>query len=203
MMTYLNVEMARGMAFTDALDSVFANLGFLKEEGWIDYRGERFEEEETSFRLTLKGWQHVRDLQMQGGHADAGFVAMSFDDDFSDLFNDALCPAIQSAGWRPVRADREHHVERIDDWIMNQISGARFLVVDSTAQNVGAIFEAGFALGLNRPVIWTVEKEDMGKGLHFDIRQFNHLSWHKGHEAELVEPLEARILAAVGRGPHP
>jgi len=60
-----------------------------------------------------------------------------------------------------------------------------------------AHFEAGFALGLDLPVIWTCRKDHM-KDLHFDIRQFNCIDWEDAED--LAIRLEKRIRAIVGSG---
>lgn len=200
--TSLNVDYDQGMAFTEAVDSLVGYLEFLQAEGFIEYTGSRPEGPNFGFRLTLRGWRRVDELHHTSASSETGFVAMSFSEGRTALFDSAIRPAVERAGWKAIRADRVHHTERIDDWILNQIRSSRFVVVDSTDDNPGASFEAGFALGVGRPVIWTVEREWMTKGIHFDFRQFNHLRWESGKEANLVNPLVERIVAAVGLGPH-
>lgn len=80
-----------------------------------------------------------------------------------------------------------------------QIRKSRFLVADFTEQKHGVYFEAGFALGLGRNVIWTCRKNDM-KNLHFDIRQYNCIDWQ--NESELSARLKLRIEAILGAGPN-
>ncbi len=60
-------------------------------------------------------------------------------------------------------------------------------------------FEAGFALGLELPVIWTCRKGDL-KNLHFDIRQYNCIDWET--PVELATRLQSRVEALRGDGPH-
>ena len=55
-------------------------------------------------------------------------------------------------------------------------------------------FEAGFAMGLGRPVIWTCRKDDIDNA-HFDTRQYNHIVWE--NEKELYEKLKNRIEATI------
>ena len=62
----------------------------------------------------------------------------------------------------------------------------------------GVYFEAGFALGLSIPVIWTC-REDMIKHVHFDTRQFNHIVWTDADD--LFTKLKNRIGAVSGDGP--
>lgn len=62
----------------------------------------------------------------------------------------------------------------------------------------GVYFEAGFAMGLGIPVIWTVEKGSLGD-VHFDTRQYNHIVWDTPET--LRNMLKARIGAVIGDGP--
>jgi hypothetical protein len=110
-----------------------------------------------------------------------------------------FAPAIQAAGYRPLRLDRHEHVNRIDDEIIGQIRKSRFIVADFTGHRGGVYFEAGFALGLNLPVIWTCRKDDVTQ-LHFDIRQFNCLEWDEPG-AKLAKALQNRIECVIGQGP--
>lgn len=199
--TSLTTKGHKSMAFVSAVDSFVGLLENLESEGLIETQGERRHDlNDMGFRLTLDGWRKVRELR-QEGESDNGFAAMPFGERFDALWETAIKQSISEAGWRPVRADEEHHNERIDDWILNQIKDARFVVVDTTDSNPGACFEAGYALALGRPVIWTVQETAMEEGLHFDIRQYNHLTWTSGDEDGLVNDLTERIISTVGDGP--
>jgi hypothetical protein len=200
--TALTSSRHQGLAFTAGTDSFVGMLGFLQDEGLIEFSGQRLEKvNDLSFRLTLAGWRRVEELERQGAMTDAAFVAMPFAAAFNGLWSLAIEPALRSTGWRPVRADREHHNQRIDDWIMNQIRAARFLVVETTGSNPGACFEAGYALGLGKPVVWIAQEADVKASLHFDIRQYSHLRWTQGTEAELRQALADRIVNTIGEGP--
>ena len=130
--------------------------------------------------------------------SDKGFVAMSFDQELAIAYEKGFQVGILNAGFDPVRVDRVEHVNRIDDEIIAQIKMASFVVADFTKHRGGVYFEAGFALGLGLPVIWTCGKDDM-KGLHFDIRQYNTIDWEE--PKELATRLQYRIEATVGTGP--
>ena len=60
-------------------------------------------------------------------------------------------------------------------------------------------YEAGFAMGIGLPVIWTC-REDERKGLHFDIRQYNCIFWDTLDDT-LRDKLRYRIESVLGRGP--
>jgi hypothetical protein len=54
---------------------------------------------------------------------------------------------------------KHHHLNKVDDVIVAEIRRSRFLVADFTCEpgkvRGGVYFEAGFARGLNIPIIWT------------------------------------------------
>ena len=107
------------------------------------------------------------------------------------------------AGYTAMRIDRKEHINKIDDEIIAEIRRSRFLVADFSQGDDGArggvYFEAGFALGLGIPVIYTCRKSDIDK-LHFDTRQYNHIVWETPED--LRTALKNRILAVIGEGPN-
>ena len=65
----------------------------------------------------------------------------------------------------------------------------------------GSVYlEAGFALGLGIPVIYTC-RADMFDILHFDTRQYLHIGWKDDEVETLRRNLEHRIRALIGAGP--
>ncbi len=127
-----------------------------------------------------------------------GFVAMSFHEDLADAYASGFQVGILEAGYEPIRMDRIEHINRIDDEIIKQINSAKFVVADFTGHRGGVYFEAGYALGIGLPVLWTCKKSEMGD-LHFDIRQFNCIDWETPEE--LAKRLSVRLEAVLGRGP--
>jgi hypothetical protein len=91
---------------------------------------------------------------------------------------------------------QHHHLNKVDDEIIAEIRRSRFLVADFTCEEGkvrgGVYFEAGFASGLNIPIIWTCKTTSM-KDLHFDTRQYPHIEWKDS--TELYSRLKARIGA--------
>jgi hypothetical protein len=59
-------------------------------------------------------------------------------------------------------------------------------------------FEAGFALALGKPVIFTVRRADLDR-MHLDTGRFNHVAWEEA--TELLEKLGNRIGATIGPVP--
>lgn len=149
-------------------------------------------------RLLPKGYELLE--RGDPAHSNSGFCAMWFDDSVEDAWTKAIQPAIEGAGWEAVRVDAIQHVRKIDDEIIAAIRRARFVVADFTGQRGGVYFEAGFAMGLGIPVIWSC-REDHISDLHFDIRQYNMLTWKADDLVDFRKSLSNRIEAILGRGP--
>ena len=107
---------------------------------------------------------------------------------------------IREAGYEPVRVDEEDHLHKIDDKIIAEIRRSRFIVADFTGTRGGVYYEAGFAHGLNVPVIFTC-REDWLEKVHFDIRQYNFIRWTNEDLKKLQNDLINRITRTIGSGP--
>lgn len=149
-------------------------------------------------KVSAEGWLELDRITQSGGESSNGFIAMWFDPSRT-AFEAAMNEAITDAGYVPVRVDRVEHLNRIDDEIIAQIRLAKFLIADLTRQRNGVYFEAGFMLGLGRPVIWVCDKSDLGN-VHFDTRQYNTIDY--SDTEELRSRLQFRIEANLGKGPH-
>jgi nucleoside 2-deoxyribosyltransferase len=133
-----------------------------------------------------------------------GFVAMWFNPKTEAAYLNGIAPALMQTGYKAMRIDKKDHNNKIDDEIVGEIRQSRFLVADFTCEpksvRGGVYFEAGFALGLGIPVIWTCNKNSMDD-LHLDTRQYAHIVWQE--PADLQEQLKNRIRATIGVGPEP
>ena len=174
-------------------------LGFylqaLQEDGSLQYENtpKAGEHKLTTFvKITLDGWQR---LASSGVRSRTAFVAMHFDVSLNSAFSEGIEPAVREAGYEPMRVDKVHHNEKICDRIVSEIRRSRFLIADVTDQRQGVYFEAGFAMGLGLPVIWSC-REDNQENIHFDTRQYNHILWKE--PADLREKLRDRIIATIG-----
>ena len=127
---------------------------------------------------------------------------MWFHESMTQAYEDGIGPAVEEAGYSPLRIDQKEHINKIDDEIIAEIRRSRFLVADFTQGADGArggvYYEAGFAHALSLPVIFTC-REDSLNDLHFDTEHYNHIVWTD--ENELREKLKNRILAVIGEGP--
>jgi hypothetical protein len=155
-----------------------------------------------AYTLTTTGWQRLENLALRRSDSSQAFVAMWFHPSTAEAYDIGLAPAISSVGYRPIRIDQKDHINKIDDEIIAEIRRSRFLVADFTCEpkdvRGGVYFEAGFAMALPIPVIWTC-KDTSIDDLHFDTRQYNHIVWTTPNE--LYEKLKVRIAAVIGDGP--
>ncbi|SPH24379.1 hypothetical protein DEA8626_03430 [Defluviimonas aquaemixtae] len=153
-------------------------------------------------RLSPKGHLRLDKLEGENRESHRAFVAMWFSPEMKDTFTMGIKPAIERCGYQAIRIDDVEHVGKIDDRIIAEIRRSRFVVADFTSEpnkpRGGVYFEAGFAYGLSIPVIWTC-REDLISQVHFDTRQYNHITW--ATPEELAQKLENRILAVIGEGP--
>ena len=185
-------------------DEVVFLIRYLQDRGYVDAR---ITDTQTRSILlfvcvTIQGHARVAET-MQATDPAQAFVAMWFDRSVDGLYERGIRPAIEAAGYKPLRIDQKPDANKIDDEIIAEIRRSRFVVADFTHGEGGArggvYYEAGFAYGLNIPVIFTC-REDMFDNIHFDTRQYNHIGW--AEPDDLVEPLKQRILARIGEGPN-
>ena len=88
----------------------------------------------------------------------------------------------------------------IDDRLRVEIRAARFLIADLTHGNKGAYWEAGYAEGLGKPVIYTWEKkvfEDSTSKPHFDANHHQTVLWDSGEAKTAARDLKATIRATL------
>ncbi|PSJ59242.1 hypothetical protein [Pseudaminobacter soli (ex Li et al. 2025)] len=193
------------LAATESIEirEVKALIKFAREQGLlVDDTG--------GLSLTFDGHTHLEKLRERPRNSHQAFVAMWFGPEVAAAYEEAIAPAIVDSGYRPIRIDQKEHNNKIDDEIIAEIRRSRFVVADFTCGLVGegqdktavprggVYYEAGYAQGLGIPVIWTC-REDHINHVHFDTRQFNHITWRT--PAELRSKLRNRIGAVLGDGP--
>jgi hypothetical protein len=152
----------------------------------------------ATIEITPSGWARIGELQGAGAKAEQAFVAMWFDHELDAAWDKGFYKGIENAGYRPLRVDKEEHNEKICDRIILEIRRSGFVVADVTGQRPGVYFEAGYALGLGIPVIWTCRADELSK-CHFDTRQYNYIVWETPEG--LAKALEHRIRATIGEPP--
>ena len=180
------------LAHSESIDpSELAYLeAYLVSRSWL----RKFKPNSRVCRVTVDGYRHLAELATESVDSRQAFVAMWFDESMDEVYDRAIKPAIEEAGYRPYRVDTEHFSGRIDGKVIAEIRRSRFLVADFSHGSDGArgsvYYEAGFAHGLGLEVIFCCRD---GTEPHFDTRQYNHIMW-KDME-DLRERLLTRVLA--------
>ncbi|MCK4624176.1 MAG: nucleoside 2-deoxyribosyltransferase [Phycisphaerae bacterium] len=151
---------------------------------------------EDGIRIKPKGWEKIDEWKQEEKTVETNqaFVAMWFDPDMDKFYEDGIKPGIVDAGFDCTRIDTREHNNKICDEIIAEIRKSRFMVADFTGQRGGVYFEAGFAMGLGIPVIWTVHKDQIDQ-VHFDTRQYNHIVYESAED--LKRKLYNRIAATI------
>jgi len=177
--------------------SEFRNLiRYLSEQGLANYHPTS--SENMTFGLTVSG---LIEAESSSGQNDSktAFVAMWFSEEMNEAYTMGVVPAVDSCGYSPLRIDQREHNNKIDDEIISAIRSSRFVIADfscgSDVARGGVYFEAGYAQGMDIPVIFCVRRSDLEK-VHFDTRQYNHIVW--ADTSELFDKLKNRIAATIG-----
>lgn len=183
------------------LDACAAVLTQMRDDGLLAFAATDPVRFETTVRAA--GWTRIDALQASRPHSDRAFVAMWFDETMTAAYSSGIEPALRESGYvgpfrvddpkHDARADDEDFEPKIDDRIIAEIRRARFLIADVTGARPAVYFEAGFAQGLNTPIIWTCRRDRAHADMCFDTRQIGHIIW--GDPDDLRERLVASIAA--------
>lgn len=147
----------------------------------------------SSLHLTLEGWARFDELTRATVDSRQAFMAMPFGDEMLEqIFRDHWKPAVAQTGFDLRRLDDNQRAGLIDDRLRVEIRRSRFLISEITGQNRGAYWEAGFAEGLDRPVIYTCRKSEF-EDAHFDTNHCLTILWEEHNLYEAAERLKACI----------
>ena len=189
-------------AYTESVnpEELLSLLDFLIRQGWLEKGRDTLRTRRVA--ITVEGSDHLAGLEKVETAYSQAFVAMWFDGTLDAAWNEAIKPAIEGSGYTALRIDEQEHLGKIDDQIIEKIRESRFIVADFTHGDDGArggvYYEAGFAHGLDIPVIFTC-RNDVIEHVHFNTRQYNHIVWE--NPIQLRERLTNRIAKVIGEGP--
>ncbi|TAK66874.1 MAG: hypothetical protein EPO24_01025 [Bacteroidetes bacterium] len=191
---FLNHEIDYPICYLKSASELRGIISFLVEENLLRYSPDAT----TNYYMTLKGQKKYEELQKHPSKTNQAFVAMWFDKSINSAYTNAIKKAIEDSEtnpkYIPLRIDLVEHNDPIDDRILVEIKKSRFIIADFTGHRGGVYFEAGYAIGLGIPVIWTCRKDE-GAKMHFDTRQFSRIEWD--NEQDLYEKLKRRIEGSI------
>lgn len=151
------------------------------------------------FYLTFKGWDHYEQLKKGAFNSRKAFMAMKFDvQELDNIFTNYFIPAVHKTGFDLMTLNDSKRAGLIDDRLRVEIMTSRFLIADLTHDNKGAYWEAGFAEGLGKPVIYTCEKKKFDEEkTHFDTNHHLTIKWDINEPSKAVDDLKATIRATL------
>jgi hypothetical protein len=149
--------------------------------------------------LTLAGWERVGALRTEVRDNHRAFMAMKFGDPaLNSVLADCFKPAVAAAGFELATVLEGQPAGLIDDRMRVAIRTARFVISDLTHGSHGAYWEAGFAEGLGRPVIYTCRKVEWeAQSSHFDTNHLSTIVWDPANLPEAAARLTAMIRATL------
>lgn len=151
--------------------------------------------------LLFAGWERYQELKRATSDSRKAFMAMQYNEaELESLVENVFKPAVKQTGFdlSVLRDNREAGL--IDNKLRVDIRTARFLIADLTHRNPGAYWEAGYAEGLGKPVIYTCEKkvfEDQKSKPHFDTNHHLTILWDSTKPDDPAKELKATIRATL------
>lgn len=130
------------------------------------------------------------------------FVESTFDRaDVDEVYNRCVRPVLKALSVQTVRVDRVEHNEDIDNKIFELLEQADFAIVDLTYARPSVYYEAGYAMGGGKPVVY-IARDDHFRAkdndpqrlfrVHFDLQMKNIISWSEAND-EFSKPLDKRL----------
>ena len=148
---------------------------------------------------TFAGWEYYEQLRQGRAEYRKAFMAMKFGDTLlNNMLETAFKPAAKKAGFELSKLDDNPIAGLIDDRLRVEIQSSAFMVADLTHDNFGAYWEAGYAEGLGKPVIYTCEKGKFESSkTHFDTNHHLTICWIDSEPEAAASSLLATIRATL------
>ena len=150
--------------------------------------------------LSLNGWDQYEAEKRGELSGNYGFLARKFDEpELDDFVHDVLKPTVEeSTGYKLRDMNDVSRAGVIDNIMRIEVRDAKFVLVDLTHDNNGAYWEAGYAEGLGKPVIYLCEqgKFDAEK-THFDTNHCTTVPWDRDDDEDFRSRLTATLIRSL------
>ena len=149
--------------------------------------------------LTCEGWEYYEELRRGTINSRTAFMAMQYNEtQLNDIVENVFRTAVRQTGFDLTVLRDKPKAGLIDDTLRVEIRAARFLIADLTHENAGAYWEAGYAEGLGKPVIYTCERKKFeGSKTHFDTNHHLTVLWNSEKQEDTAKELKATIRATL------
>ena len=149
--------------------------------------------------LTLEGWEEYEEEKRGRLSGNYGFIAMAFGKPELTPIVDCLKEQISHhLGYKLVHMRDRERAGIIDDLLRIEIRDSAFVVSDLTHDNPGAYWEAGFAEGLGKPVVYICEETKFDREkTHFDTNHCTTITWSHDNKEEFAKRLIATLRRSL------
>lgn len=145
-------------------------LGYVQSEKLVTVDAQKYV-------LSIKGWERHREIKRGALDSRKAFMAMQYGDaELDSVLRNCFVPAVEATGFTLKLLYEEPKAGSIDDRMRAELLTSRFVIADLTHENRGAYWEAGFAEGAGKPVIYTCKKGHI-PNIHFDTNHHLTVEW--------------------------
>jgi nucleoside 2-deoxyribosyltransferase len=190
------------LAWANEPREVLFYIRFLVERGLLvltsDSEGDfpSLTDKTLSVTISSSGWEYLEQFEQRAVELSQAYVAMSFSKEMNMIWEKAIKPAINDAGYKSCRYENKRQLDKINEKIITEIKNSLFVVAEVSEKKQTVYFEAGYAMGRNLPVIWCAKKNIL-ESVHFDTKHYNHISWNSPND--LRDKLYDMICIMIGR----
>lgn len=180
-------------------ESVTYVASYLRDQRLINYAEVHAHNAPSQLNIQMlpAGWERFEQLNREGTTSRTAFMAMQYNNaELDSLVQGVLRPAVEATGFELRVLTDVPRAGLIDDRLRVEIRRSRFLIADITHENLGAYWEAGFAEGLGKPVIYTCQRDVFSSVAHFDTNHHLTVMWDTDFP-QVAETLKATIRATL------
>lgn len=176
-----------------SLDNLLNVIEMSKQNGFLWHNQRNYAD---FYAPTFKAYELYEQLKKGKKATNKAFLALQFDGALNEKRKKKLKKAVSQTGFILNTVDEEPKAGLIDDKIRLDIRNSRFVIADLTDGNKGAYWEAGFAEGMGKSVIYMCREDvfnDEKKRPHFDVSHHQCITWSKDKFDEAMEKLKNTI----------
>ncbi|AIQ60828.1 hypothetical protein [Paenibacillus borealis] len=135
--------------------------------------------EGMTFKLTAQGWGEAAAIT-GGKKIKQCVVLLPNEEELRTEWLEKLLPKIEQYGYLP-----RVLAQASEEYSLTPIADSKLIIADVTGQSPAVYFAAGYALGLNIPVVWTVKSEDADK-LWVHLQEIRPLVWDTAEDLVIL-----------------
>jgi hypothetical protein len=158
-----------------------------------------YQQEVQNVRLTLTGWSVYEDERSGKTAGSYGFLALEFGNAALDAFiNEHVKPAAKGLGFDLQDMRDRARAGVIDNLMRIDIRDSAFVIAELSHDNNGAYWEAGYAEGLGKPVLYICEKSKFeAVKTHFDTSHSTTVLWDTNDPDSFKEEFIATLRRSL------